>query len=162
MLNLCLCIDLILTIYDPFSPAYRRTKMYYLFSIASSVVLVMVIYYVTFVVVSIKTKDPNMFVDNAYPIFVFCNSIAVGVALNLYAYSICLAKKAINESSNYNFTYRHSYIMVTLYVLLIVLECIYLLTFKVFDDSIVVVTMLRIVAFILMQFTIFQMVLKSG
>ena len=44
MLNLCLCIDLILTIYDPFSPAYRRTKLYYLFSIASSSVLVLVIY----------------------------------------------------------------------------------------------------------------------
>ena len=96
-----------------------------------------------------------MFVDNAYPIFVGCNTIAVGVALYLYAYSICLARKAINESSNYNFTYRHSYIMITLYILLIVLEGIYLLTFQVFDDSIFVVTMLRIVAFMLMQFTIF-------
>ena len=43
-LNLCLCIDLIMTIYDPFSPAYRRTNLYYLFSITSSIVLVLVIY----------------------------------------------------------------------------------------------------------------------
>ena len=44
MLNLCLCIDLILTIYDPFSPAYRRTKLYYLFSAVSTLVLVMIIF----------------------------------------------------------------------------------------------------------------------
>ena len=43
-LNLCLCIDLILTIYDPFSPAYRRTKMYYLFSVVASFTLVMIIW----------------------------------------------------------------------------------------------------------------------
>ena len=43
-LNLCLCIDLILTIYDPFSPAYRRTKLYYLFSVVSSLVLVIIIF----------------------------------------------------------------------------------------------------------------------
>ena len=43
-LNLCLCIDLILTIYDPFSPAYRRTKLYYLFSVISSLILVMIIF----------------------------------------------------------------------------------------------------------------------
>ena len=42
-MNLCLCVDLIMTIYDPFSPAYRRTNLYYLCSIVSSVVLVLVI-----------------------------------------------------------------------------------------------------------------------
>ena len=44
MLNLCLCIDLILTIYDPFSPAYRRTAKYYFASIVSSFCLVMIIF----------------------------------------------------------------------------------------------------------------------
>ena len=44
MLNLCLCIDLILTIYDPFSPAYRRTAKYYFGSITASFILVMVIF----------------------------------------------------------------------------------------------------------------------
>ena len=44
MLNLCLCVDLILTIYDPFSPAYRRTKLYYIFSVTVSFFLVMIIY----------------------------------------------------------------------------------------------------------------------
>ena len=44
MLNLCLCIDLILTIYDPFSPAYRRTAKYYFGSVASSFILILVIY----------------------------------------------------------------------------------------------------------------------
>jgi hypothetical protein len=43
-LNLCLCVDLILTIYDPFSPAHRRTKFYYGFSLATSVSLVLIIY----------------------------------------------------------------------------------------------------------------------
>ena len=43
-LNLCLCIDLILAIYDPFSPAYRRTKKYYLFSAVASFMLVMIIW----------------------------------------------------------------------------------------------------------------------
>ena len=33
MLNTCLCIDLILTIYDPFSPAGRRMNKYYICSI---------------------------------------------------------------------------------------------------------------------------------
>jgi len=42
-MNLCLCVDLIMTIYDPFSPAYRRTNLYYLFSVATSLVLVFVI-----------------------------------------------------------------------------------------------------------------------
>ena len=44
MLNLCLCVDLILTIYDPFSPAYRRTAKYYFFSLTSSFILVLVIF----------------------------------------------------------------------------------------------------------------------
>lgn len=43
-LNLCLCVDLILTIYDPFSPAYRRTVKYYIFSVFSSFVLIMIIF----------------------------------------------------------------------------------------------------------------------
>lgn len=43
-LNLCLCVDLILTIYDPFSPAYRRTKFYYIFCGTASFLLVMVIF----------------------------------------------------------------------------------------------------------------------
>ena len=43
-LNLCLCIDLILTIADPFSPAYRRTKLYYMFSFAFSVFAVLIIF----------------------------------------------------------------------------------------------------------------------
>ena len=37
-------MDLIVTIFDPFSPAYRRTKFYYLFSGTTSFVLVMVIF----------------------------------------------------------------------------------------------------------------------
>lgn len=44
MLNLCLCIDLILTIYDPFSPAYRRTAKYYFGSITASLILVLIIF----------------------------------------------------------------------------------------------------------------------
>ena len=44
MLNLCLCVDLILTIYDPFSPAYKRTAKYYFATIASSSVLILIIY----------------------------------------------------------------------------------------------------------------------
>lgn len=44
MLNLCLCIDLILTIYDPFSPAYRRRSKYYLASVTSSFILVLIIF----------------------------------------------------------------------------------------------------------------------
>jgi len=44
MLNLCLCIDLILTIYDPFSPAYRRTAKYYFGSVTASFILVLVIF----------------------------------------------------------------------------------------------------------------------
>lgn len=44
MLNLCLCIDLILTIYDPFSPAYRRTAKYYFGSITASILLVLIIF----------------------------------------------------------------------------------------------------------------------
>ena len=43
-LNLCLCFDLILTIYDPFSPAYRRMKWYYLFSVSATLGLVFVIF----------------------------------------------------------------------------------------------------------------------
>ena len=46
-LNLCLCVDLILTIYDPFSPAHRRTKFYYIFSLTTSFFLVMVIFGIT-------------------------------------------------------------------------------------------------------------------
>ena len=42
MLNLCLCVDLILTIYDPFSPAYRRMKWYYLFSVTATLTLVLI------------------------------------------------------------------------------------------------------------------------
>ena len=42
MLNLCLCVDLILTIYDPFSPAYRRMKWYYLFSVTATLALVLI------------------------------------------------------------------------------------------------------------------------
>lgn len=49
---MCLCVDLILTIYDPFSPAYRRTKMYYLFSVTASFLLVLVIY-------GLDTKNNN-------------------------------------------------------------------------------------------------------
>jgi len=37
-------VDLIVTIYDPFSPAHRRTKFYYGFSFTSSVILVLVIF----------------------------------------------------------------------------------------------------------------------
>jgi len=44
MLNLCLCVDLIITIWDPFSPAHRRTKFYYMISGATSFVLVMIIF----------------------------------------------------------------------------------------------------------------------
>lgn len=44
MLNLSLCVDLILTIYDPFSPAYRRVKLFYIASIAAAFMLVMVIF----------------------------------------------------------------------------------------------------------------------
>lgn len=43
-LNMCLCFDLIMTIYDPFSPAKRRTKWYYGCSLASSVLLVLIIF----------------------------------------------------------------------------------------------------------------------
>lgn len=43
-----LCVDLILTIYDPFSPAYRRTKFYYLFSGTASFLLVMIIFGIGF------------------------------------------------------------------------------------------------------------------
>ena len=43
-LNTCLCIDLILTIYDPFSPAGRRTKLYYLFSLVISTFIIIIIF----------------------------------------------------------------------------------------------------------------------
>ena len=58
-LNLCLCIDLIMTIYDPFSPAYRRTNLYYMFSITSSVVLVLII----FAIGQKQTDDNNIEYD---------------------------------------------------------------------------------------------------
>lgn len=41
---MCLCFDLILTIYSPFSPAYNRTKFYYGFSLTLSTFLVLIIY----------------------------------------------------------------------------------------------------------------------
>ena len=92
-------------------------------------IIVMALYYLVYLITSIKTTDPNMFVTNAYPVFVSCNTMIVVFASFLYVYSICLVKKAINQSSNYNFKYRKSFIMLTLYVVLIILEGIYLMTF---------------------------------
>ena len=43
---MCLCVDLILTIYDPFSPAGRRTKLYYFGSLVTSTCLIIFIYVV--------------------------------------------------------------------------------------------------------------------
>ena len=56
MLNLSLCVDLILTIYDPFSPAYRRVKLFYIASIAAAFTLVMVIF-------GLDTNENNKNVD---------------------------------------------------------------------------------------------------
>ena len=44
LLNLCLCFDLIMTIYSPFSPAYRRTKIYYLISVAGPLIVILLIW----------------------------------------------------------------------------------------------------------------------
>ena len=44
LLNMCLCIDLILTIYSPFTPAGSRLKWYYLITVAASIFLVFTIY----------------------------------------------------------------------------------------------------------------------
>ena len=41
---MCLCADLILTIYSPFSPAYNRLKFYYGFSLTVSTILIFIIY----------------------------------------------------------------------------------------------------------------------
>lgn len=38
-LNLCLCIDLIMTIYSPFTPASNRLKWYYLSSAVTALIL---------------------------------------------------------------------------------------------------------------------------
>ena len=43
-LNTCLCIDLILTISDPFSPARSRLKWYYLWSVLSSSLVILLVY----------------------------------------------------------------------------------------------------------------------
>ena len=44
MLNICLCVDLILTIQSPFTPASSRSKFYYLASAALPLLLVLIIY----------------------------------------------------------------------------------------------------------------------
>jgi hypothetical protein len=44
MLNICLCVDLILTIKSPFTPASSRSKFYYLASAALPLMLVFIIY----------------------------------------------------------------------------------------------------------------------
>jgi len=44
MLNICLCVDLILTIKSPFNPASSRSKFYYLASAALPIMLVLIIY----------------------------------------------------------------------------------------------------------------------
>lgn len=44
LLNLCLCFDLIMTIYSPFSPAYRRTKVYYLVSVVGPLIVILFIW----------------------------------------------------------------------------------------------------------------------
>ena len=108
------------------------------------------VYFIIYVIVSAFAEDDNAFTNTAYPAFVTCNTVFVVVALYLYTYSICLVKRAINESSNYNFAYNKSYVMISLYILLILLEGVYLLTFQLDDgNSIVVITMLRITAFFL-------------
>ena len=66
MLNLCLCIDLILTIYDPFSPAGRRLKWYYLFSVTASVCLVMIIFGLDRNGDN-KTEEPYDCINNSQP-----------------------------------------------------------------------------------------------
>ena len=43
-LNICLCVDLILTISDPFTPAKTRAKYYYMLSGTVSSLIVMFIY----------------------------------------------------------------------------------------------------------------------
>ena len=91
----------------------------------------MSLYFLVYVFVSASARYPNAFVTNVYPIIVICNTIFILVALFLYTYAICLIKKAINQTSNYNFTNRMTYVMVSLYVTLFVLEVIYFLTWQV-------------------------------
>ena len=44
LLNLCLCIDLILTIYNPFSPAANRLKWYVIGSFSATLIIILVIF----------------------------------------------------------------------------------------------------------------------
>merc|ERR1712176_1503359 len=97
-----------------------------------------------YLIVSILTEDANTLVNETYPVIVCCNTFFIVVALYLYAYSICLVKKAINESSNYNFRYKKSYLMMTLYIALMALEALYLINFKIDEGSMVAIEMLRI------------------
>jgi len=43
LLNICLCLDLIMTMYSPFKPASSRVKWYLLVSLLTPVLLVMTI-----------------------------------------------------------------------------------------------------------------------
>lgn len=45
ILNLCLCLDLIMTIYSPFSPSAGRSTLYYFFTAIASITLIISLYY---------------------------------------------------------------------------------------------------------------------
>ena len=108
------------------------------------------LYYIFYLIISITTDRPSSFVADTFAYFMAVDTIFVLVALLLYVYSISLVKQAINQSSNYNFKYKKGIIMLAIYSGLIVLEGIYLLTFKFYEMSIIVTMMLKICAYIVL------------
>ena len=97
LLNLCLCFDLIMTIYSPFSPAYRRTKIYYLISVVGPLMVILFIWAISSA--EERESDSNLCLAYAYTnaatqimpqaslVLAMCLSLYIVVAIYSTVYS---------------------------------------------------------------------------
>ena len=110
-----------------------------------------------YLVIQITTTDES-FIKSAYPGFCLANAGFITIALSLYTYSICLVRKAVNESSQYYFANKITYVVIFLYLSLMLLQGAYFLTFQLYDGGIIVLTMQRVIAYLLIDMSVYYMV----
>ena len=139
---------------------HRRQTQMILFQVILGIIFL--VYFLLYLTISITAKNPEDFIRSAYPVFCLFDGGFVTIALALYTYSICLVRKAVNESSQYYFANKITYVVISLYVALVVLQGAYFLTWKLYDGGIIVLTMQRIIAYLLIDMSIYYMVCKSA
>lgn len=114
------------------------------------------IYFVLYLCVTIIVKDPNI-VTYLSISFNVINAIFTFGGLMLYFYTIMMLRNAINQCTSFKFDVGGTVVIFTLYLLILMLQIFYLLSYQIFDYSLIIVACLHFLSYFVTQVTCFIM-----